>query len=1042
MLIESITWALNHRVWVLAGAAAVAFAGFLSLNALNIDAFPDTTPVQVQINTAVPALVPIEVERQITLPIELAMSGMPGLQQLRSISQFGLSQIVVTFQDGTDIYFARQLINERITNVEMPPGIDRPQMGPVSTGLGEVFHYLLTSDGKQDQDLMQLRTAQDWIVKPSLRSVPGTAEVNSWGGLKKQYQVCIDPQRLFKHDLTFHQVVEAVRANNLNVGGGNITRSGDMLLVHGIGRTTNVPQIEEIVIAAKQGVPIYVKDVADIVIGHETRRGVITANGKGEAVLGLGFMLMGENSFRVTKDLRTRFEESRSDIPAGIRGVTVYDRTELVDRVIDTVRNNLADGALLVIALLFVFLGNLRAGLVAAVAIPISMLFAFCGMYQAGVAGTLLSLGAIDFGIVVDSSVVVIENIVRRLGHLTEGQASDRRTRLQTIREATIEVRTPAVFGQLIIMIVYIPILTLEGVEGKMFRPMAITVVFVLIGSLIASLTLIPVLASLLLPKRISEGEPWFLQVAQRLYAAVLQVTLRRRSMVLASAAGVLILTGYLALGLGSEFVPRLSEGSIVVGVLRPPGTSLSESTRINTLMEQALLKAFPDEVDHLWSRQGAPEVATDPGSIESTDVFITLTPPAQWTKATTQGELVSQMEAELRQIPGQTIWFTQPIEMRINEMLSGVRADVAVKLFGNDFELLGSKGKELESVLRSIPGSADISTEQISGQPILQIRIDQDQIARYGISAEAVLSLVEAVGGTQVGEIVEDQLRFPLTIRLPETLRASPETIAGIMLAAPSGERIPLSRLAEIREVRGPKTISREWGKRRTIVQCNVRGRDVGSFVAEAQRRIASEVTLPETGYRIEWGGQFENMRRAQQRLLIVVPLVLLLIIGLLYFTYRSTLDAGIVFASVPFACVGGILALWGRGMPLSIAAAVGLITLSGVSVLSSMILVSSLRSLIAGGSNISAAVAVGTSHCLRTVLMTSLVASVGFIPMAVSTATGAEVQRPLATVVIGGVISSALFTLFVLPALYAALASQRLHVPISLVQGSEIGS
>lgn len=1030
MLGKLISWSLDHRWLVLLGALAISAAGALALSWLNIDAFPDTTPVQVQINTAAPSLVPEEVERQITFPVELAMSGMPGLEQMRSLSQFGLSQVVVTFRDGTDIYFARQLINERLSTVEIPAGLDRPEMGPVSTGLGEVVHYMLEPGESTPLDLTELRTTQDWVVKPALRPVAGTAEVNSWGGLKKQYQVRIDPARLFKYDLSFQQVVQAVRANNLNVGGGNIDRDGDMLLVHGIGRTVNIPAIENIVVAAKEGVPIYLKDLAEVVIGHEIRRGTITANGQGEVVLGLGFMLMGENSYAVTRRLADKLAEVEPTLPAGVKLTTVYDRTELVDQVIATVRNNLCEGALLVVLILYVFLGNLRAGLIAAMAIPLSMLFAFCGMYLSGIAGTLLSLGAIDFGIVVDSSVVVIENVVAKLAHA--GPGIDGKSRLRIIRDAAIEMRIPSVFGQLIIMIVYIPILTLEGVEGKMFRPMALTVIFVLTGSLLLSLTVVPVLSSLVLPKKLEERDVLLVRWALWLYAPVLRAALRNRLAVLGLASGVLFMAGLVVLGFGTEFVPRLSEGSVVVGVLRPPGTSLEQSVRLNTLMEQALLEKFPDEVRHVWSRQGAPEVATDPGSIESTDVFISLQPRHDWTKAKSQADLVVQMEEELAQFPGQTIWFTQPIEMRINEMLSGVRADVAIKLFGDDFEKLVSLSQQLERALKQTEGCADLSTEQVLGQPIVRIKIDQEQIARYGIAAETVLDVVESVGGKLVGEVVEDQLRFPLAVRLPENLRGNPASIASILIAAPSGERIPLSRLATIQEVRGPKTISREWSKRRITVQCNVRGRDVGSFVAEAQRRIEADVKLPTAGYRLEWGGQFENMARAQRRLMLVVPLAMLLIVGLLYFTYRNVADTLLVFTSVPFACVGGIIALWVRDMPLSISAAVGFITLSGVSVLSSMVVVTGLRRLIAEGLPASEAVERAALSCLRTVLMTACVASVGFIPMAFSSGTGAEVQRPLASVVIGGVVSSMLMTLLVLPVFYALVFSLRGNLPL----------
>ena len=1022
MLERVISGALQYRGLTLFITLCICVAGGLALTGLNIDAFPDTTPMQVQINTAVPALIPEEIERQVTYPIELAMSGMKGLQNLRSLSQFGLSQVVVTFEDGIDIYFARQMINERLTTVELPAGIPRPEMGPVSTGLGEVFHYLVMADETDyPPSLMDLTTTQNWRVKPALRPVSGTAEVNTWGGLNKQYQVRVDPSRLFKYELTFQQVVEAVRSNNLNVGGGNIQREGDMLLVQGIGRTVSLNEIRKIVITAKNGVPICVDDVADVVIGHEIRRGAVTANGKGEAVLGLSFMLMGENSYAVTQRMARKFHEVQATLPPGTKAVEVYNRTELVDRVIATVRNNLCEGALLVVALLYVFLGDLRSGLIAAVAIPVSMLFGFCGMYALGIAGTLLSLGAIDFGIVVDSSCVVIENILRHLGHQAPG---DGRSRLQIIRDAAVEVRTPTVFGQLIIMIVYIPILTLEGVEGKMFRPMALTVVFILLGSLLLSLTLTPVLSSLVLPRKIEEKEALLVRALKALYAPVLRLMLLFRWAVLGLAVGVLGIGLWIASGFGAEFVPRLSEGSLVIGIVRPPGTSLEQSIEQNTQIEQALLQAFPDEISHLWSRQGGPEVATDSGSIETTDLFVMLKDRAEWKKARTQDELVPLMEKVTAEFVGQQVWFTQPIEMRINEMISGVRADVALKLFGEQFPVLIETAGKLDRILREIPGNADLTVEQISGQPILQIRLKQEQLARYGVPANQVLDLVESVGGKLVGDVIEDQLRFPLVIRLPDELRTSPESIAGIELTTPAGDRVPLSRLAEIKEIRGPKTIQREWSTRRITLQCNVRGRDVGSFVAEAQRRIAAEIQLPAQGnYRLEWGGQFENMQRAQQRLTIVVPLALSMIVVLLYLTYRTVLDTSLVFLSVPFACVGGVLGLYFREMPLSISAAVGFITLSGVSVLNGMVLVSYLREQLARQSDTLVAVRDSCLTVFRTVLMTGLVASVGFIPMAISSGTGAEVQRPLATVVIGGIITSMLFTLLVLPVCYAVV-------------------
>ncbi len=1026
MLSGTISWSLNNRLAVLAGTIVIVAVGVWSLRGINFDAFPDTTPVQVQINTDATALVATEVERLVTFPIEALMGGMPGLVHVRSTSQYGVSQVTVTFDDGTDIYLVRQIISERLTALELPAGIPRPELGPVATGLGEVFHYMLAPDGLDCPDLMELRRIQDWEIRPALRPIPGAAEVNTWGGLSKQYQVRVDPVLLFKYDLAFHDVVAAVKANNLNVGGGYIERGGDMLVVQGIGRTVNVPQIEEIVIAAREGVPIHVGDIAEVVIGHEIRKGIVTASGTGEAVLGLGFMRIGENSYTVTSRFRDALREAATRLPDGVKAVVLYDRTRLVDQVIATVRNNLFDGALLVVIILVLFLGNLRAGLIAAAAIPLSMLFAFCGMYQTGIAGTLLSLGAIDFGIVVDSSVVVLENVVRRLAQAQHEGGTGPSNRLQIIRSAAIEVRKPAVFGQLIIMIVYLPILSLQGVEGRLFHPMAMTVMFVLAGSLVLSLTLTPVAASFLLPRRLHEEDALLVRLARRLYSPLLAGALRLPGAVAGIAVAGLVVAAMMLNGLGTEFIPKLFEGAIAIDVRRSPGTSIEQSALVNSQMERTLLAAFPDEIDHVWSRVGKPDVNTDAGTPESTDIFITLTAREKWKRAKTQTALEMLMERELEPFQGQDIRFTQPIEMRINEMLTGVRADVALKLFGNDLDTLLARARELQSVLRSIPGSAELIVEEISGQPILEMRIDQDETARHGIPSETVLEIVESISGKVVGQVVEDQLRFPLAVRLPESMRSSPGQIAGITLTCPSGEQLSLSKLTAMREVRGPKLIPREWSKRRITVQCNVRGRDVGSFIAEAQKRVAAQVALPD-GYRLEWGGQFENMARARKRLLIVVPLALVSILVLLYLTYQGVADTGLVFASVPFACAGGVAALWLREMPLSISAAVGFITLSGVSVLNSMVFVSALRDRMSEGLPAAQAIAASALACLRTILMTAAIASVGFLPMALGTGVGAEVQRPLATVVIGGVISSTLMTLLILPVLYQTLDAFR---------------
>jgi cobalt-zinc-cadmium resistance protein CzcA len=1009
-----IDFSLRNRLLVVAAAAALAALGAASMRNLDIDAFPDTTPVQVQINTAVPALGPEEVESQITFPIEQALSGLPRVESLRSVSKFGLSQVVATFADGTDVYFARQVVNERLTTVQLPAGIDRPKLGPVATGLGEVFHYVVTGAG---DDATELRTIHDWVIRPKMRTVRGTAEVNTWGGFEKQYQVRIDPDRLVKYGLTFEQLTDAVRKNNRNVGGGNIRQNGQMLLVHGVGRVASVEQLANIVVTAHDGVPVRIGDVADVQVGHEVRRGAVTADGKGEVVLGLGFMTMGENSHSVTWAMKEKLGEVQAGLPANVRVLPVYDRTELVDHVIATVRNNLFEGGILVVAVLFAFLGNLRAAAIVALVIPLSMLFAFTGMLRWGIAASLLSLGAIDFGLVVDSSVVMVENCVR---HLTHGEARHQ-AKLDVIREAAVEVRKPTLFGELIIMIVYLPILTLEGIEGKLFRPMALTVIFALAGSMILSMTLMPVLASFVLPRRPAEREPLLMRLARRLYRPVLAFTITHRLAVIGFALCVLVLAfGIVAPNLGSEFVPRLSEGAICINVVRLAGTDLEESVRANMQMEKAILAAFPDEVNHVWSRIGTAEVATDPMGVELTDVFITLKPRARWKRAATQAELTEQIAKELRTIPGQKLSYSQPIELRIQEMLTGSRADVAVKLYGDDFDTLTRTAGEIESVLRTVPGNADLAVEQLTGQPVLQVRVKQDELARHGVPAQAVLDLVESVGSKPLGEVVEGQVRFPLVVRLPEAYRTSPEAVGRLLVTAANGERIPLARLADVRTVEGPSTITREWGRRRITVTCNVRGRDLGSFVKEAREKVRDRVAMPAGRYHVEFGGQFEQLERARLRLMIVVPVAFVLIFALLYATYGNVVDALRVFTGVPFAWVGGIFALWLRDMPFSISAAIGFIALSGVAVLDDMILVSTVRQLREKGLSLDEAVTRAALTRLRPVLVTTLVAGLGFLPMAFSTGQGAEVQRPLATVVIGGVIGSMVMSLLVLRVLY----------------------
>lgn len=1046
MLSWIVEQSLRHRIIVLLGTLALVGLGVYSLLRIDIDAFPDTTPVMVQINTVAPALGPEEVELRITFPIEQALGGLPRIEDLRSISKFGLSQVVVTFEDGTDIYFARQVVNERLTTVALPLGTERPKMGPISTGLGEILHYVVTSEG---QDLTELRTIHDWMIRPKMRTVKGTAEINSWGGFEKQYQVRVDPDRLVKHQLTFDQVAAAVEQNNRNVGGGMIRQSSQALLVQGIGRTRTLEEIGEIVITARDGKPIKVRDVADIEVGSEIRRGAVTADGKGEVVLGLGFMLMGENSHQVTWAMKERLEEIKATLPRDAHGKpavkveAVYDRTELVTFVIATVRANLFEGGLLVVAVLFLFLGNLRAAAIVALAIPLSMLFAFTGMLRFGIAASLLSLGAIDFGMVVDSSVVMVENCVRQLA--TPG---DRRTRLEVIRDAAVEVRKPTLFGELIIMIVYLPILTLEGTEGKMFRPMALTVLFALAGSMVLSMTLMPVLASLLLPRNISEHEPLLMRWAHRIHNPVLRLCMEHKWTVLTFTAAVLIVAfGIIAPSLEREFIPTLSEGAIVIGVVRLPGTHLEQSIEENTRIEQMVLNAFP-EVSHIWSRVGTAEVATDPMGIELTDVFITLKPRNTWAQARaerlaslrksdgsptlietlenrtahTQAELTALINDELRPLPGQKLAFAQPIKQRVEEMDTGARGDVVIKIFGDDLAQLQKSAEEVKAVLtRDVPGKKEVNIEQVAGQPTLQVRIKQDEIARYGISARAVLDLVESVGSKPLGEIIDGQYRFPLVVRLPEKHRQNISAIGAMLVKSPNGDLVPVSRLATLEIVDGPPTISRDWGQRRITITVNVRDRGAGSFAAEAQARVNEQVQLPANGrYRMEWSGEYEHLTSAARRLMIVVPLAALLVLVLLYITYQNFVDACRVMTGIPLGLVGGIVALWLRGMPFSISAAVGFIAMSGVAVLDDMILVSYIRQLRRKGIPRDEAVRQAAVTRLRPVLMTTLVASLGFLPMALSTGMGAEVQRPLATVVIGGVLSAMVMSLLVIRVLY----------------------
>ena len=1029
MLNWIIEFSLKNRLLVCVLGVTTALIGARALTLLPIDAFPDTTPVQVQINTTAESLNPEETEAQITLPVELAVGGLPGLVNVRSVSKFGLSQVVATFDDNTSIFKARQLITERLMELELSEGLERPQLGPIATGLGEVFHYMVSSDNPK-RTLTDLREIHDWVIKPELRKVPGVAEINSWGGYEKQYHVIVDTDRLIKYQLTFEQLIEALAANNRNVGGGQIVRSGESLLVHGIGLATNTAQIGNIVIVAHDGAPIRVRDVATVQIGHAIRRGATTADGKGEVVLGLGFMLMGENSAKVTYALKAKLADVQKTLPEDVKVRVLYDRTELVGNVIRTVEHNLLAGALLVIAMLFAFLGNFRAGLIVAAAIPLSMLFAGQLMFQAGIAASLLSLGAIDFGLVVDGAVVMIENTMRRLGvrQLELGRALEPMERAEVLRSASLEVARPVAFGVGIILIVFLPVLTLEGIEGKMFRPMALTLIFALLGSLLLALTFTPVLASLFLPRQVKEKEPWLARLAHRLYAPTLNFALRWRVSVIAGALVLVVMAGGLATRIGGEFLPKLGEGAIVGTTVRLAGISVDESVSQNDRIEKALMAEFPDEIEHVWTRLGTAEVATDPMGVELADFFLALKPREQWKKARTQLELTARMREVLGQVPGMTVAFSQPIEMRLNELIAGIRGDIGIKVYGDDLEELRRLGGEVQVALQAIAGADEVSVEQLTGQSLLQVRVAPEAIARHGVSTRSVLNAVEAVGTKQVGDIREGQRRFPLVVRLPDKQRTDPDALAATLIPTETGSLLPLSQLAKVIETEGPATISREWGRRRIVVQCGVRGRDVAGFVAEAKEKIARQVKFPE-GYHIEWGGQFENMERANRKLMLVVPMALALIGVLLFFSLRSVRDVFVVSTGIPLGAVGGILALWVRDLPFTVSAGIGFIALSGVAILNGLVLVTFIRQRIEAGEPLEKAVREGCLVRLRPVLMTALVAAVGFIPMAVNIGVGGEVQRPLATVVIGGIVTNTLLTLVVLPAIYHMVGSHRIR-------------
>ena len=1025
--------AIARRGVVLFLVAVVAALGAWSYQRLPIDAVPDITNVQVQINTEAAGYSPLEVEQRITYPVEVAIAGIPHLEYTRSLSRYGLSQVTVVFEDGTDIYFARNLVNERLQQArsQLPGGVE-PELGPIATGLGEIFLYTVQAEAAARQpdgrpyDATALRTLQDWVIRPQLRQVPGVTEVNTIGGHEREFHVTPDPGRLLAFGLSFADIVSALERNNSSIGAGYLERNGEQYLIRSPGQVTDIPSIGGIIVAHRDGVPVTIRDVAEIGFGKQLRTGAATRDGE-EAVLGTAVMLVGENSRRVSKAVAARLEQIGKSLPPGVTADPVYDRTALVEKTIATVQENLLEGAILVVVVLLLMLGNVRAAILTALVIPLAMLMLITGMVETKVSANLMSLGALDFGLIVDGAVIIVENCLLRLAQNQHraGRLLGTEERLHTVFAATREVFVPSLVSVLVVILVNLPILALSGVEGRMFRPMALTVIMALVAALVLSLTFVPAAVALFLRGRIEEKENRIVRGARRLYAPVLGQALRHRTPVLVGAVVLVIGCGWLGARLGSEFVPSLDEGDLAVQALRMPGTSLTQSIEMQLQLERAL-RDMP-EIKTYFSRVGTAEVATDPMPPSISDGYIMLQDRASWPESgKSRAALVEEIETRLAAVPGNALEISQPIQLRFNELISGVRSDLGVKIYGDDLGQLLVAGNEVARVLAQVEGADGVRVEQVDGLPVLSVEPDRASLYRYGLNVADVQEvLAAATGGTRAGQVFEGDRRFVIVVRLPEALRGDMAKLSRLPIPLPAGGYVPLAEVAGLELTTGPNQVSRENGKRRLVVTSNVRGRDLGGFVAQARERIEREVKLP-AGYWLDYGGTFEQLQSASARLTLLVPATLGLIFALLLMTFGSAKDAVLVFSGVPFALTGGVVALWLRGIPLSITAGVGFITLSGVAVLTGVVMVSAFRDRLANGAALDDVIREGAMLRLRPVLMVALVAALGFLPMALNTGTGAEVQRPLATVVIGGIVSSTLLTLLVLPGLFR-MASRR---------------